>query len=78
MPAIVADAAHDRHPPQTGVHRWDTLIVSCRLHKVDPMAYITDVLRRVSSHPASRVRELTPMAWAAAYKTSLQKTEESK
>jgi transposase len=56
----------------------ESLIVSCRLHKVDPMAYITDVLRRVSSHPASRVRELTPMAWAAAYKTSLQKTEESK
>lgn len=40
-----------------------SLIVTCRLHQVDPYDYLVDVLQRVGSHPASRVHELTPRLW---------------
>jgi len=40
-----------------------SLIVTCRLHGVDPYTYLVDVLQRVGQHPASRVAELTPRLW---------------
>ena len=40
-----------------------SLIVTCRLHGIDPYTYLLDVLQRVSLHPASRVAELTPRLW---------------
>jgi transposase len=40
-----------------------SLIVTCRLHGVDPYTYLVDVLQRVGLHPASRVAELTPRLW---------------
>ena len=40
-----------------------TLVATCELHKVDPHEYITDVLRRVQSHPAAEVAELLPYRW---------------
>jgi transposase len=40
-----------------------SLIVTCRLHSIDPYTYLVDVLQRVSEHPASRVTELTPRLW---------------
>jgi hypothetical protein len=39
------------------------LIVTCRLHGIDPYTYLVDVLQRISAHPASRVAELTPRQW---------------
>ena len=40
-----------------------SLLVTCRLHEVNPYEYLVDVLQRVGSHPASRVEELTPRLW---------------
>ncbi|MDA8248568.1 MAG: IS66 family transposase [Rhodospirillales bacterium] len=40
-----------------------SLIVTCRLHQIDPYDYLVDVLQRVGQHPASRVDELTPRLW---------------
>lgn len=40
-----------------------SLIVTCRLHGIDPYTYLVDVLQRVAEHPASRVTELTPRLW---------------
>jgi hypothetical protein len=40
-----------------------SLIVTRRLHGVDPYTYLVDVLQRVAQHPASRVAELTPRLW---------------
>jgi transposase len=40
-----------------------SLIVTCRLHDIDPYTYFVDVLQRVAQHPASRVAELTPRLW---------------
>ena len=40
-----------------------SLIVTCRLHQIDPYDYLVDVLQRVAQHPASQVHELTPRFW---------------
>lgn len=40
-----------------------SLIVTCRLHQIDPYDYLVDVLQRVGQNPASRAHELTPRLW---------------
>lgn len=40
-----------------------SLIVTCRLHEINPYHYLVDVLQRVSEHPASQVLELIPRNW---------------
>jgi hypothetical protein len=40
-----------------------SLIVTCRLHGIDPYTHLVDVLQRVAEHPANRVAELTPRLW---------------
>jgi transposase len=40
-----------------------SLIVTCRLHDIDPYEYLVDVLQRIDRHPASQVHLLTPRLW---------------
>ena len=40
-----------------------SLLVTCRLHGIDPYTYLVDVLQRVGEHPAARAVELTPRMW---------------
>jgi transposase len=40
-----------------------SLMVSCRLHDIDPYAYLVDVLQRIDRHPAREVHLLTPRLW---------------
>jgi len=40
-----------------------SLIVTCRLHQIDPYDYLVDVLQRVGEHPATLVEQLTPRLW---------------
>ena len=47
-----------------------SLIVTCRLHGIDPYTYLVDVLQRVAEHPASRVAELTPRLWKQHFAAS--------
>jgi len=44
-----------------------SLLVTCRLHGVNPYEYLVDVLQRVDTHPASRVEELTPRLWKTRF-----------
>jgi transposase len=44
-----------------------SLLTTCRLHGINPSVYLTDVLQRVSEHPASRVEELTPRLWKGLF-----------
>jgi len=57
-------AGHDQ-----GAENWAciaSLIETCKLCGVDPLAYLTDVLTKlVNLWPASRLDELMPWAWAA-------------
>jgi transposase len=43
---------------------------SCRLANVDMVSYLTDVLVRVATHPASRVDALLPANWASQAATT--------
>lgn len=44
-----------------------SLLVTCRLHSVDPYTYLVDVLQRISEHPASQVADLTPRIWKTKF-----------
>jgi transposase len=50
-----------------GAHHWAilaTLIECCKLHYVNPQAYLEDILTRlVNGHPQSQIDQLTPWAW---------------
>jgi transposase len=40
-----------------------SLMVTCKLHGINPYDYLVDVLQRVSRHPAKDVAALTPRLW---------------
>lgn len=40
-----------------------SLMVTCRLHDINPYTYLVDVLQRVALHPAKDVEQLTPRLW---------------
>ena len=40
-----------------------SLIVTCRLHDIDPYHYLVDVLQRIDRHPAAEVHLLIPRLW---------------
>ena len=40
-----------------------SLLVTCRLHGVDPYTYLVDVLQRIQTHPVGQVHLLTPRLW---------------
>jgi transposase len=44
-----------------------SLIESCKRHGVNPVEYLTDVLTRVSTHPAEKVADLAPANWQATF-----------
>ena len=40
-----------------------SLIATCEVNGVNPVAYLADVLLRVQTHPASQIDELLPHNW---------------
>ncbi len=54
---------------------FNSLIVTCRLHGVDPYDYLVDVLQRVAVHPAHRVSELTPRLWKERFADSPMRSD---
>jgi hypothetical protein len=40
-----------------------TLVQSCTALRVEPFAYLRDLLDRVNTHPANRIAELVPESW---------------
>lgn len=47
-----------------------SLMVTCRLHDINPYTYLVDVLQRVSLHPAKDVLDLTPREWKTRFAQS--------
>jgi hypothetical protein len=41
------------------------LITTARLNRLDPQAWLADVIARIAEHPANRIDELLPWNWAA-------------
>ncbi len=46
---------------QIGV--MQSLLVTCKLHDIEPYDYLVDVLQRISEHPYSNIEDLTPRRW---------------
>jgi transposase len=44
-----------------------TLIETAKLNGVDPQAWLTEVLSRIADHKITRIDELLPWRYAAAY-----------
>ncbi len=42
-----------------------SLVATCEANRVNPLAYLEDVLTRVGSHPAAKVDDLLPHRWIA-------------
>ena len=42
---------------------FQSLIVTCKMHGIDPYTYLVDVLQRVADHPRAGVHQLTPRLW---------------
>jgi transposase len=40
-----------------------SLIVTAKMNRIDPQAWLTDVLSRIAAHPAHRLDELLPWNW---------------
>jgi len=49
-----------------------TLIENCRMHGVEPYAYLKDVLERLPTTTNQQVAQLTPLNWKKARQSSLQ------
>ncbi len=43
-----------------------SVVATCEVRGINPFEYLVDVLPRIQDHPASRLDELLPGAWAAA------------
>ncbi len=43
-----------------------SLVGTCKLNRVEPYAYLKDVLQRLPSHPVNRLAELLPFNWKPA------------
>ena len=54
-----------------------TLIECCRLAKIDMADYLSDVLVRITTHPASEIAELVPARWTATVAASSATTDAS-
>ena len=52
-----------------------SLIVTCKLHNINVNDYLTDVLLRISQHPASQVHELTPRHWKTKFADNLLRSD---
>ena len=44
-----------------------SLLITCRLHDVDPHTYLVDALQRIGEHRAKDVAELTPRVWKSLF-----------
>ncbi len=54
-----------------------SLMVTCRLHDINPYTYLVDVLQRVSLHPAKDVLDLTPRLWKERFALAPLKSDVS-
>ncbi len=48
----------------------NAMLATCRMQDVDPRVWLTDVLLRIDTHPASRIEELTPRRWKTLFADS--------
>jgi len=52
-----------------------SLVATCKMHKIDPYTYLLDVLLRVGDHPASKVHERIPRIWKQLFAENLFRSD---
>ncbi|NRA64502.1 MAG: transposase domain-containing protein [Pseudobacteriovorax sp.] len=58
------------------IEYFNTIIATCRLCRVDPEDYLTDMTIRINEgHPMSRLDELLPWNWQAAPPSDLERAK---
>lgn len=40
-----------------------SLLGTCKLHAINPIVWLTDVLKRINSHPINQIQDLLPQNW---------------
>lgn len=48
-----------------------SLIITAKMNRIDPQAWLADVLARIADHPANRIDELLPWNWRKTTATPL-------
>lgn len=48
-----------------------SLIGSCKLCGVEPLAYLTDVIERLKTHPKEKLGELLPYHWKNKFESQM-------
>ena len=43
-----------------------SLVATCKLNRIEPFAYLKDVLGRIRGHRVDRLAELLPFNWSPA------------
>jgi hypothetical protein len=41
-----------------------SLLGTCKMHEIEPTAWLKEVLKRIPSHPINRIKELLPQNWS--------------
>ena len=41
-----------------------SFFASCKIHNLNPLKWLTDVLRRIPNHPINQIDELLPHKWS--------------
>lgn len=54
-----------------------TIIENCRLHGINPLEYLCDVMPKIMDHPAKRITELLPRQWKAAREATAAEPKDS-
>jgi transposase len=44
-----------------------SFFASCKIHNINPLEWLTDVLRRIPNHPINQIDELLPHNWGQGY-----------
>ena len=52
-----------------------SLLVTCKLQRINPYTYLVDVLQRISQHPASKAVDLTPRVWKEKFADNVLKSD---
>ena len=42
---------------------------TCKLHGINPMIWMVDVLKRINTHPSAQIQELLPQRWKEMQET---------
>ncbi|MFT6903776.1 MAG: transposase [Oleiphilaceae bacterium] len=52
-----------------------SLVVTCKMHDINPYVYLVDVLQRVAIHPVKQMHKLTLRLWKEKFAENLMRSD---